>query len=100
MPRPQSRRKPGPTFRPSEWLICGPRLSPGMRFWVRGTRPYEPLRDVAGPEWRGLLSRFIRRLVGEIFDPLDRLALALLVGRHRAVSFRQIASCDVWARYI
>jgi hypothetical protein len=59
-----------------------------------------PFRDAAGPEWRGVLCGFIRGIADEIFNPFDRLSLALRVGPHRAVAFRQIASGDVWAREI
>ena len=59
---------------------------------------YASFRGAAGPERRGVLSRLIRRIAGEIFDPLGRFPLALRVGRHCAVAFRQIASGDVRAR--
>ncbi len=54
---------------------------------------------------RGVLSGFIRPgvigyIAGKLFDPLCCLALALLVGRHGAIAFHQIASGDVRAREI
>src|SRR4051794_29968576 len=54
-----------------------------------------PFRDAVGPEWRSALSGFIRRVAGEIFDPRGGLALALLVGRHRTIALRQVASDDI-----
>src|SRR5690349_10366017 len=54
---------------------------------------------------RGVLSGFIHPeiigdVAGEIFGPLGGFALTLLVGRHRAIAFRQIACGDVRTREI
>src|ERR1044071_1611834 len=72
------------------------RISPPID-WSNATHQTSPRRGVLSGFTR---PWFIGYVAGEIFDPFGRLALALLLGRHRTIAFRQIASGHMRAREI